>query len=135
MNKYSIKIKAGSTFHHHSRRINNNNLQIDEDIYVDLPEGIDILINGIVYKIGIKNNDNNLPFFFSNHLIILKKDTKYINNNFNEDNLGFTKRLEVEQEVYFNNGTCVEISANIPMYAQGGDLQFILTSPVTGYTN
>ena len=135
MNNYSIKIKAGSIFHHHSRRNNNNNLQIDEDIYVDLPEGIDVLINRIVYKIGIKNNDNNLPFFFSNYPIILKKDTKYINNNFNEDNLGFTKRLEVEQEVYFNNGTCVEISANIPMYSQGGDLQFILTSPVTGYTN
>lgn len=135
MVKYPVIIKAGSIFHHHSRRNNNNNLHIDEDIEVELPDGIEILLNGTTYRLGIKTDNNNFPIFFNNQLVVLKKNTKYINTNLNEDNLGFTKRLDVEQDVYFNSGSCVEIPANTSMYSLCGNLQFLLTSSIVGYTN
>ena len=134
MVKYTVIIKAGAIFHHHSRRNNNNNLHIDEDIEIELPDGIEILFNGATYRLGIKTDNNNFPNFINNQLVVLKKNTKYINTNLNEDNLGFTKRLDVEQEVYFNSGSCVEIPANTPMHSLCGNLQFLLTSPIVGYT-
>ncbi len=135
MVKYIVIIKAGAIFHHHSRRNNNNNLHIDEDIEVELPDGIEILFNGTIYRLGIKTDNNNFQNFFNNQLVVLKKNTKYINTNINEDNLGFTKRLDIEQDVYFNSGTCVEIPKNTPMYSLCGNLHFLLTSPIVGYTN
>jgi len=135
MVKYTVIIKAGAIFHHHSRRNNNNNLHIDEDIEVELPDGVEILFNGTTYRLGIKTDNNNFPIFLNNQLIVLKKNTKYINTNLNEDNLGFTKRLDVEQDVYFNSGSCVDIPANILMHSLCGNLQFLLTSSIVGYTN
>ena len=139
MIKYKVIIKAGSIFHHHSRRNNMNNLQIDEDIEVELEEGTEvILINGGTFRLGICSNNNlfnlpnnNLPNFFNNQSVILKKGTKYINTNANEDSLGFTKTLEVEQKVYFNNGTNILVPENTPMYSFCGNLKFILTSSIT----
>jgi hypothetical protein len=132
--KYKVIIKAGSIFHHHSRRNNMNNLHIDEDIEVELDEGVEILFNCGTFRLGIFNN-NYLPIFFNNNLIILKKGTKYINTNINEDSLGFTKKLDEDQQVYFNSGTCIEIPANTPMYSLCGNLKFILSSPITGHGN
>jgi hypothetical protein len=134
MVNYTVIIKSGSIFHHHSRRNNMNNLQIDEDIKVELPDGIEILFNGNIYKLGV-NSNNNLPIFLNNHPILLKKETKYINTNINEDCLGFTKSLDVEQLVYFNPGTSIEILANTPMHSLCGNLKFLLTSPITGHGN
>ena len=140
MVKYKVIIKAGSIFHHHSRRNNMNNLQIDEDIEVELEEGTEVILNGITFILGICTNNNlpnipnnNLPNFFNNQSVILKKGTKYINTNPNEDSLGFTKTLEVEQKVYFNCGTNILVPENTPMYSFCGKLQFILTSSITGH--
>jgi hypothetical protein len=84
MVKYKVIIKAGSIFHHHSRRNNMNNLQIDEDIEVELDEGVEIfLINGGIFRLGMYTNNNlpnnnlpnnnlpNIPNFFSNQSFIL----------------------------------------------------------------
>ncbi len=133
MVKYTVIIKAGSIFHHHSRRNNMNNLLIDEDIEVELDEGVEILCNVGTFRIGTCYN--NLPNFFSNQPVILKKGTKYINTNNNEDPLGFTKRLDEEQKVYFNCGTTILVPENIPMYSICGNLKFALTSPITGHVN
>jgi hypothetical protein len=133
MFKIKVIIKAGSIFHHHSRRNNMNNLQIDEDIEVELEEGTEILINCGTFILGTCYN--NLPNFINNQSIILKKDTKYINTNLNEDSLGFTKRLDEEQKVYFNNGTRIEIPVNTPMQSLCRNLKFVLTSPITGHAN
>ena len=143
MVKYKVIIKAGSIFHHHSRRNNMNNLQIDEDIEVELDEGVEIfLINGGTFRLGICSNNNlpnnnlpNIPNFFNNQSVILKKGTKYINTNANEDSLGFTKTLEVEQKVYFNSGTNILVPENTPMHSFCGNLKFILTSSITGHCN
>jgi len=133
MFKIKVIIKAGSIFHHHSRRNNMNNLQIDEDIEVELEEGTEILIYCGTFRLGTCYN--NLPNFINNQSIILKKDTKYINTNLNEDSLGFTKKLDEEQKVYFNNGTRIEIPVNTPMQSLCGNLKFILSSPITGHGN
>ena len=131
MVKFKVIIKAGSIFHHHSRRNNMNNLQIDEDIEVELDEGVEIfLINGGIFRLGMCTN-NNLPNFLNNQSVIIKKGTKYINTNANEDSLGFTKTLEVEQKVYFNNGTNMLVPENTPMHSFCGNLKFILTSSIT----
>jgi hypothetical protein len=133
MVKYKVIIKAGSIFHHCSRRNNMNNLQIDEDIEIELDEGVEILFNYGTFVLG--TCFNHLPIFLSNHLVILKKDTKYINTNPNEDSLGFTKRLDEEQKVYFNCGTTILVPENTPMNSLCGNLKFILTSPVIGHSN
>jgi hypothetical protein len=133
MFKIKVIIKAGSIFHHHSRRNNMNNLQIDEDIEVELEEGTEIHLICGVFRLGTCYN--NLPNFINNQSIILKKDTKYINTNLNEDSLGFTKKLDEEQKVYFNNGTRIEIPVNTPMQSLCGNLKFVLTSPITGHAN
>jgi len=133
MIKYTVIIKAGSIFHHHSRRNNMNNLQIDEDIEVELDEGTEILLNCGTFRIG--NCYNNLPNNLSNQPVILKKGTKYINTNHNEDNLGFTKRLDEEQKVYFNCGTTILVPKNIPMQSFCENLKFLLTSPIIGHIN
>jgi len=133
MFKIKVIIKAGSIFHHHSRRNNMNNLQIDEDIEVELEEGTEVLLNCGIFRLGTCYD--NLPIFINNQPIILKKDTKYINTNNIEDNLGFTKRLDEEQKVYFNNGTRIEIPVNTPMQSICGNLKVVLTSPVTGNVN
>jgi hypothetical protein len=137
MVKYKVIIKAGSIFHHHSRRNNMNNLQIDEDIEVELDEGTEVILNGITFRLGIFTNNNlpNIPNFFNNQSVILKKGTKYINTNPNEDSLGFTKTLEVEQRVYFNCGTNILVPENTPMHSFCGNLKFILTSSITGHCN
>jgi hypothetical protein len=138
MVKYKVLIKAGSIFHHHSRRNNMNNLQIDEDIEVELDEGVEILMTNGNFRLGNYSN-NNLPNvlynIFNTRPIILKKDTKYINTNTSEDLLGFTKRLELEQEVYFNCGTRIEIPEGTPMQSICGNLKFLLTSPITGHVS
>ena len=137
MVKYIVIIKAGSIFHHHSRRNNMNNLQIDEDIEVELDEGTEILLICGIFRVGnyYNNLPNNLSNFFSNQPIILKKGTKYINTNHNEDNLGFTKRLDEEQKVYFNCGTTILVPVNTPMQSICGSLKVVLTSPITGHAN
>ena len=134
MVKYKVIIKAGSIFHHHSRRNNMNNLQIDEDIEVEIEEGMEVLLNGGTFRLGNFTN-NYVPDFLNNQLVILKKDTKYINTNINEDDLGFTKKLDVEQQVYFNCGTRIKIPENTPMYSLCGNLKFILSSPIIGHGN
>jgi len=134
MVKYKVIIKSGSIFHHHSRRNNTNNLQIDEDIEVELDEGTEILFNVGSFRLGTCYN-NNLPNFFNNQPVILKKDTKYINTNINEDTLGFTKRLDEEQKVYFNCGTTITVPENTPMYSICGNLKFSLTSPIVGHVS
>jgi hypothetical protein len=133
MVKYKVIIKAGSIFHHHSRRNNMNNLQIDEDIEVELDEGVEIHLISGVFRLGTCNN--NLPNFFNNQPVILKKGTKYININHNEDSLGFTKRLDEEQKVYFNCGTTILVPENTPMHSICGNLKFLLISPITGHGN
>ena len=136
MCKYKVIIKAGSIFHHHSRRNNMNNLQIDEDIEVELDEGVEIHLICGVFRLGTYSTNNlNLPNFFNNQLVILKKGTKYINTNINEDSLGFTKKLDEEQKVYFNCGTTILFPENTPMYSLCGNLKFILSSPITGHGN
>ena len=137
MVKYKVIIKAGSIFHHHSRRNNMNNLQIDEDIEVELDEGTEVILNAIIFRLGIFTNNNlpNIPNFFNNQLVILKKGTKYINTNVNEDSLGFTKKLDEEQKVYFNCGTNILVPENTPMHSICGNLKFILTSSITGHAN
>jgi hypothetical protein len=137
MVKYKVIIKAGSIFHHHSRRNNMNNLQIDEDIEVELDEGTEVILNTIIFRLGIFTNNNlpNIPNFFNNQLVILKKGTKYINTNHNEDLLGFTKKLDEEQKVYFNCGTTILVPENTPMHSFCGNLKFILTSSITGHAN
>ena len=134
MVKYIVIIKAGSIFHHHSKRNNINNLQIDEDVEVEVEDGLEIHFNTEIYRFGIFSN-NYLPNFINNQAVILKKDTKYINTNSNEDSLGFTKKLEVEQKVYFNSGTVIEIPVNTPMHSLCGKLNFILSSPIIVYAN
>ena len=136
MAKYKVIIKADSIFHHHSRRNNMNNLQIDEDIEVELDEGVEIHLISGVFRLGtfITNNLPNINFF-NNQSVILKKDTKYINTNINEDSFGFTKRIEVEQKVYFNCGTRIEIRENTPMHSLCGNLKFVLTSPIIGHAS
>lgn len=111
-----------------------NNLQIDEDIEVELDEGVEILLNNGTFRLGTCHN-NNLPIFINNNSVILKKNTKYINTNINEDSLGFTKRLDEEQKIYFNNGTRIEIPENTPLYSLCGNLKFVLTSPIIGLVN
>lgn len=133
MVKIKVIIKAGSIFHHHSRRNNMNNLLIDEDIEVELEEGTEIILNCGTFRLGACNN--NLPNFIQNQPIILKKDTKYINTNITEDNLGFTKRLDEEQKVYFNCGTTILVPENTPMHSICGNLKFILSSPIIGHGN
>ena len=134
MCKIKVIIKAGSIFHHHSKRNNINNLQIDEDVEVEVEDGLEIHFNTEIYRLGIFSN-NYLPNFINNQAVILKKDTKYINTNSNEDSLGFTKKLEVEQKVYFNSGTVIEIPVNTPMHSLCGKLNFILSSPIIVYAN
>ena len=133
MVKYKVIIKAGSIFHHHSRRNNMNNLQIDEDIEVELEEGVEIHFISGIFRLGTCNN--NLPNFINNQHVILKKGTKYINTNINEDSLGFTKSLDEEQKVYFNCGTTILVPENTPMHSICGNLKFILSSPITGHGN
>jgi len=134
MCKIKVIIKAGSIFHHHSKRNNINNLKIDEDVEVEVEDGLEIHFNTEIYRLGIFSN-NYLPNFINNQAVILKKDTKYINTNSNEDSLGFTKKLEVEQKVYFNSGTVIEIPVNTPMHSLCGKLNFILSSPIIVYAN
>lgn len=133
MCKIKVIIKAGSIFHHHSRRNNINNLLIDEDIEVELDIGTEILFNSVIYKLG--NFSNNLPNFINNQPVILKKGTKFINTNTNEDSLGFTKRLDEEQKVYFNSGTNILVPENTPMHSLCGNLKFIVTSNIIGHCN
>ena len=131
MFKIKVIIKAGSIFHHHSRRNNMNNFQVDEDIEVELDEGVEIVLNCGIFRLGTCYD--NLPTFINNQPITLKKDTKYINTNINEDSVGFTKRLDEDQKVYFNSGTIIEIPVNTPIQSLCGNLKFRLTSPVTGH--
>jgi hypothetical protein len=137
MVKYTVIIKAGSIFHHHSRRNNMNNLQIDEDIEVELDEGTEVILNGITFRLGIFTNNNlpNIPNFFNNQSVILKKGTKYINTNPIEDSIGFTKSLDEEQKVFFNCGTTILVPENTPMHSICGNLNFILTTSITGHGN
>jgi hypothetical protein len=67
------------------------------------------------------------------NVIVLKKDTKYINNNFSEDNLGFTKKLELDQKVIFCNGVLVELPTGTPFHTPDGNLEFTINSEINGY--
>jgi hypothetical protein len=141
---YLIKIKTGASFQPYSRRGINTifNLQIDEDITVNFPQGTNFMINNQLYRLGNRKKVNNnyealLPVNMHdpNHtnVIVLKKDTKYLNNNFSEDNLGFTKQLEIDQKVVFCNGVFVELPAGTPFHTPDGNLEFTINSETNGF--
>ena len=146
---YQVKIKAGANFQPYSRRGVNTifNLQIDEDVKVNIPQGTNFMINNQLYRLGNRKKVNNnyealLPVnmndpIYQNHtnVIILKKDTKYLNNNFSEDNLGFTKKLELDQKVVFCNGTLVEFPVGTPFHTPDGNLEFTINSETNGFIN
>ena len=143
---YLVKIKVGANFQPYSRRGINAmfNLQIDEDIIVNIPQGTNFMINNQLYRLGNRKKINNnyealLPVIMNdpNHtnFIILKKDTNYFNNNFSEDNLGFSKKLELDQKVIFCNGTLVEFPIGTPFHTPDGNLEFTINSETNGFIN
>jgi hypothetical protein len=144
---YLIKIKASANFQPYSRRGINTmfNLQIDEDVIVNIPQGTNFMINNQLYRIGNRKKVNNnyealLPVNMNflndsnpTNFIVLKKDTKYLNNNFSEDNLGFTKKLKLDQKVIFCNGVVVELPAGTPFHTPDGNLEFTINSETNAY--
>jgi hypothetical protein len=144
---YLIKIKASANFQPYSRRGINTmfNLQIDEDVIVNIPQGTNFMINNQLYRIGNRKKVNNnyealLPVNMNflndsnpTNFIVLKKDTKYLNNNFSEDNLGFTKKLKLDQKVIFCNGVVVELPAGTPFHTPDGNLEFTIKSETNAY--
>lgn len=144
---YLVKIKASANFQPYSRRGINAmfNLLIDEDVIVNIPQGTNFMINNQLYRLGNRKKVNNnyealLPINMNypndpNHtnVIVLKKDTMYLNNNFSEDNLGFTKKLEFDQKVVFCNGVLVEFPAGTPFHTPDGNLEFTINSETNGY--
>jgi hypothetical protein len=146
MCEYLVKIKAGAIFQPYSRRGINSmfNLQIDEDISVNIPQGTNFMINNQFYRLGNRKKINNnyealSPVNMNDpinpNFILLKKDIKYLNNNFSEDNLGFSKKLELDQKVIFNNGTLVEFPAGTPFHTPDGNLEFTINSETNGFIN
>ena len=150
MCEYLVTIKASANFQPYSRRGVNTmfNLQIDEDVKVNIPQGTNFMINNQLYRLGNRKKVNNnyealLPvnindpanLNYPNHtnFIILKKDTKYLNNNFSEDNLGFTKQLETDQKVIFCNGILVEFLEGTPFHTPDGNLEFTINSETNGF--
>ncbi len=144
MSEYLVNIKAGANFKSYSRRNNNPtyNLQLDEDVFVNVPQGTNFLINNQLYRLGNRKKVNNnfeafLPINFNDpnisNIVILKKDTKYYNNNCVEDELGFTKKLELDQKVIFCNGVLVEFPAGTPFHTLDGNLEFTINSETNGY--
>ncbi len=146
MCEYLVKIKTGAIFQPYSRRGINGmfNLQIDEDIFVNISEGTNFMINNQLYRLGNRKKINNnyealSPINMNDPInpkfILLKKDTRYINNNFSEDNLGFTKKIEFDQKVIFCNGTLVEFSEGTPFHTPDGNLEFTINSEINGFIN
>ena len=141
---YLVKIKASANFQPYSRRGINPmfNLLIDEDVIVNIPQGTNFMINNQLYRLGNRKKVNNnyealLPVNINDinnqNFLVLKKDTKYLNNNFSEDNLGFTKQLETDQKVVFCNGVLVEFPAGTPFHTPDGNLEFTINSETNGY--
>lgn len=147
---FLVKIKAGANFQPYSRRGINTmfNLQIDEDVIVNVSQGTNFMINNQLYRLGYRKKVNNnyealLPANMNcpidpNHInhtnvIVLKKDTMYLNNNFSEDNLGFTKKLELDQKVVFCNGVLVELPAGTPFHTPDSNLEFTINFETNGY--
>ena len=146
MCEHLVKIKAGAIFQPYSRRGINGifNLHIDEDIIVNIPQGTNFMINNQLYRLGNRKKINNsyealLPVNMNDpinpNFILLKKDTKYLNNNFSEDNLGFTKKIEFDQKVIFCNGTLVEFPEGTPFHTPDGNLEFTINSETNGFIN
>lgn len=145
---YLVKIKASANFQPYSRRGINTmfNLQIDEDVIVNVPQGTNFMINNQLYRLGNRKKVNNnyealLPVNMNcpndhishTNVIVLKKDTKYLNNNFSDDNLGFTKNLDLDQKVVFCNGVLVELPTGTPFHTPDGNLEFTINSETNGY--
>lgn len=146
MSEYLVKIKAGAIFQPYSRRGVNTmfNLQIDEDVNITFSQGTNFMINNQLYRLGNRKKINNnyealLPVNINDinnqNFLVLKKDTKYLNNNFSEDNLGLTKKLELDQKVVFCNGTLVEFPIGTPFHTPDGNLEFTINSETNGFIN
>jgi len=145
MSEYLVNIKAGANFKSYSRRNYNPtyNLQLDEDVFVNVPQGTNFMINNQIYRLGNRKKNNNniyealLPINFNDpnisNIIILKKDTKYFNNIYAEDELGFTKKLELDQKVIFCNGVLVVFPAGTPFHTLDGNLEFTINCETNGY--
>jgi hypothetical protein len=133
INKLVI-IKAGALFSISSRAGGNNDLTLDDSVYVKLYKNAVINIGGTSYIYGplTPNNLNNLnnlnnPNNLINNVIVLGKGSKYHINNGNIDPLGLTTTFEIEQKVCMNPNTHIILPSGTVLHTLDGVMEFTLT--------
>ena len=131
-----VIIKAGALFSISSRAGGNNDLTLDESVYVKLYKNAVINIGGTSYIYGpiAPNNPNNPNNIINpiapNNVIVLGKGSKYHINNGNIDPLGLTTTFEIEQKVCMNPDTHIILPSGTVLHTLDGILEFTLTKAV-----
>lgn len=133
-----VIIKAGALFSISSRAGGNNDLTLDESVYVKLYKNAIVNIGGTsyIYGPGTNANPNNInpnniinPSA-PNNVIVLCKGSKYHVNNVNIDALGLTTTFETEQKVCFNPCCAIILPSDTILHTVDGTLEFTLTKAV-----
>lgn len=127
-----VIIKEGALFSISSRAGGNNDLTLDESVYVKLYKNAIVNIGGTSYIYGPGTNTNaprtnpSVP----NNVIVLGKGSKYHVNNVNIDALGLTTTFETEQKVCFNPCCAIILPSDTILHTVDGTLEFTLTKAV-----
>jgi hypothetical protein len=134
-----VIIKAGALFSISSRAGGNNDLTLDDSVYVKLYKNAIINIGDTSYIYGPltpnnlnnPNNPNNIINPIApNNVIVLSKGSKYHINNGNIDALGLTTTFETEQKVCFNPCCAIILPSDTILHTVDGTLEFTLTKAV-----
>lgn len=127
----TVIIKSGALFSISSRVGGNNDLTLDESVYIKLYKNAIINIGNNLYRYGpITPNPNNNhvpPIPFVDNVIVLDKGSKYHINNINIDPIGLTKSLEISQKVCFNPNAPIIVPSETILHTLDDTLEFRLT--------
>lgn len=128
-----VIIKAGALFSISSRAGGNNDLTLDESVYVKLYKNAVINIGGTSYIYGPITQINPInpnPNALMDNVIVLSKGSKYHVNNVNIDPIGLTTIIDVEQKVCMNPNTLIILPSGTILHTLDGTMEFTLTKAV-----
>jgi hypothetical protein len=126
----TVIIKSGALFSISSRVGGNNDLTLDESVYIKLYKNALINIGNNLYRYGpitYAPIPPIPPIPFVDNVIVLDKGSKYHINNVNIDPIGLTKSLEMSQKVCFNPNAPIIVPSETILHTLDDTLEFRLT--------
>ena len=128
-----VIIKAGALFSISSRAGVNNDLTLDDSIYVKLYKNAVVNISGTSYiygPVGMVDLINSINPSSTNNVIVLSKGSKYHVNNVNIDPIGLTTIFACEQKVCMNPCCPIILPSGTVLHTLDRVMEFTLTKAV-----